>query len=49
MTQDLISVMKDGDIIEQGRHEELLTQQVIIGRCAGWIYANLYNSQFEAV
>ena len=38
---DLILVMKDGDIIEQGRHEELLT--------AGGFYANLYNSQFEDV
>ena len=38
---DIILVMKDGDIIEQGRHEELLT--------AGGFYANLYNSQFEDV
>ena len=38
---DLILVMKDGDIIEQGRHEELLA--------AGGFYANLYNSQFEDV
>jgi len=36
---DLILVMKDGDIIESGRHEELLQQ-------AGF-YAELYNSQFE--
>ncbi|MDR3275997.1 MAG: ABC transporter ATP-binding protein/permease, partial [Treponema sp.] len=36
---DLILVMKDGDIIEQGRHAELL------GR--GGFYAELYNSQFE--
>ncbi len=36
---DLILVMKDGDIIEQGDHEELLTQ--------GGFYAELYNSQFE--
>lgn len=36
---DLILVMKDGDIIEQGRHEQLLA--------AGGFYANLYNSQFE--
>ena len=36
---DLILVMKDGDIIEQGSHEELLT--------AGGFYAELYNSQFE--
>ena len=38
---DIILVMKDGDIIEQGRHEELLA--------AGGFYANLYNSQFEDV
>ena len=36
---DLILVMKDGDIVEQGNHEELLK--------AGGFYANLYNSQFE--
>ena len=36
---DLILVMKDGDIIEQGNHEELLA--------ANGFYANLYNSQFE--
>lgn len=36
---DLILVMKDGDIIEQGTHEELLA--------AEGFYANLYNSQFE--
>lgn len=36
---DLILVMKDGDIIEQGNHEELLKQQ--------GFYAELYNSQFE--
>ena len=36
---DLILVMKDGDIIEQGTHEELLAQ--------GGFYENLYNSQFE--
>lgn len=36
---DKILVMKDGDIIEQGRHEELLA--------AGGFYAQLYNSQFE--
>ena len=38
---DLILVMKDGDIIEQGNHEELLA--------ANGFYANLYNSQFEDV
>ena len=36
---DLILVMKDGDIIEQGSHEELMA--------AGGFYAGLYNSQFE--
>lgn len=36
---DLILVMKDGDIIEQGNHEELLK--------AKGFYADLYNSQFE--
>lgn len=36
---DLILVMKDGDIIEQGTHAELLA--------AHGFYANLYNSQFE--
>ena len=38
---DLILVMKDGDIIEQGTHKELLEQQ--------GFYADLYNSQFEDV
>lgn len=38
---DLILVMKDGDIIESGNHEELLAQ--------GGFYAELYNSQFEQV
>ena len=38
---DLILVMKDGDIVEQGNHEKLLK--------AGGFYANLYNSQFEDV
>ncbi len=38
---DLILVMKDGDIIEQGNHETLLKQN--------GFYANLYNSQFEDV
>ena len=37
---DLILVMKDGDIIEQGTHDELLA--------AGGFYADLYNSQFSA-
>lgn len=36
---DLILVMKDGDIIEQGNHEELLAK--------GDFYAGLYNSQFS--
>lgn len=36
---DLILVMKDGDIVEQGNHEELLKK--------GGFYADLYNSQFE--
>ena len=36
---DLILVMKDGDIIEQGAHKQLLEQQ--------GFYAELYNSQFE--
>ena len=35
---DVILVMKDGSIIEQGKHEELLEQ--------GGFYASLYNSQF---
>ena len=36
---DLILVMKDGDIVEQGNHEQLLE--------AGGFYAGLYNAQFE--
>ena len=36
---DLILVMKDGDIIEQGNHKELLAKK--------GFYADLYNSQFE--
>ena len=35
---DLILVMKDGDIIEQGNHDELMEQQ--------GFYADLYNAQF---
>ena len=35
---DIILVMKDGNIIEQGDHNSLLAQ--------GGFYANLYNSQF---
>ena len=35
---DLILVINDGDIVEQGNHEELLEK--------GGFYANLYNSQF---
>lgn len=38
---DLILVMKDGDIIESGNHEQLLAK--------GGFYAELYNSQFEQV
>ena len=38
---DLILVMRDGDIVEQGRHEELLAK-------AGF-YADLYNSQFDTI
>ncbi len=38
---DLILVMKDGDIVEQGNHEDLLSR--------GGFYADLYNSQFENV
>ncbi len=37
---DLILVMKDGDIVEQGKHQELLAQN--------GFYADLYNSQFES-
>ena len=37
---DLILVMKDGDIVEQGTHEGLLNQ--------GGFYASLYESQFES-
>ena len=36
---DMILVMKDGDIIEQGNHEELIKKN--------GFYAELYNSQFE--
>ena len=35
---DMILVMKDGNIIEQGSHEELMKK--------GGFYADLYNSQF---
>ncbi|EEL61901.1 ABC transporter [Bacillus cereus F65185] len=38
---DLILVMKEGDILETGTHEELLAK--------GGFYADLYNSQFESV
>lgn len=37
---DLILVMKDGDIVEQGKHEELLAKD--------GLYAELYNSQFDS-
>ena len=36
---DLILCMKDGDIVEQGTHDELIEMN--------GFYANLYNSQFE--
>lgn len=36
---DVILVMKDGHVIEQGRHEQLLAKN--------GFYARLYNSQFE--
>ncbi len=38
---DLILVMKDGDVIESGNHEELMAKQ--------GFYADLYNSQFDKV
>lgn len=38
---DVILVMKDGNVIEQGKHEDLLAR--------GGFYANLYNSQFDSV
>ena len=38
--EGVVDVMKDGDIIEQGNHTELLEQK--------GFYAELYNSQFEA-
>ncbi|MGC8782110.1 MAG: ABC transporter ATP-binding protein [Anaerolineae bacterium] len=38
---DLILVMRDGNVVEQGTHDELLA--------AGGFYAELYNSQFERV
>lgn len=37
---DLIPVLKDGDVIESGSHEELMEQQ--------GFYASLYNAQFTA-
>ena len=36
---DIILVMKDGNIVEQGKHDELLKMN--------GFYASLYNSQFE--
>ena len=38
---DIILVMRDGDIIEQGSHEELMAKK--------GFYADLYNSQFDVV
>ena len=38
---DLILVMNEGDIVEVGRHEELLAKN--------GFYAKIYNSQFEKV
>ena len=38
---DLILVMNHGDIVEQGKHEELLEK--------GGFYAELYNSQFDEI
>ena len=38
---DVILVMRDGQIVEQGRHEELMEKN--------GFYAKLYNSQFEGV
>ena len=40
-TSHVILVMKDGHIVEQGSHDQLLAQ--------GGFYAKLYNSQFEGV
>ncbi|MPN62400.1 putative ABC transporter ATP-binding protein [bioreactor metagenome] len=36
---DTILVMRDGDVVEQGNHHDLLA--------AGGFYADLYNAQFE--
>ena len=38
---DMILVMKDGDIIESGNHDELIKKN--------GFYADLYNSQFEQI
>jgi ATP-binding cassette subfamily B protein len=38
---DIILILRDGDIVEQGNHDELLAR--------GGFYAELYNSQFESV
>jgi ATP-binding cassette subfamily B protein len=38
---DIILVLKDGDIVEHGTHEELLSKN--------GFYSELYNSQFEQI
>ena len=41
MEVDMILVMKNGNIIEQGRHEELISR--------GGFYAEIFNSQFVGI